>query len=211
MKEPEKPDTYRNFEHLSRHEREGVDFTIEFRDRGSSLLVMAPHGGRIEPLTFRLARLIAGKDFSFYGFRAIKEAGNWKLHLTSHRFDEPAGLDLIQRARTVLTIHGLKGEETAVSIGGLTETLIQRIGNRLSEAGFTILRPGRTVAGLHPENICNRGESGAGVQLELSIGLRAELKEDECRLLRFVDATRAALCNDLDSGFQLSNRVTSPD
>ena len=33
------------------------------------------------------------------------------------------------------------------------------------------------LQGVHPENICNRGRRGCGVQLELSFGLRSSLTE----------------------------------
>ena len=58
-------DTYRSFSELRECEREGEDWAREYVDRGSLLLVMAPHGGWIEPFTAELARAIAGgiQDF----------------------------------------------------------------------------------------------------------------------------------------------------
>jgi phage replication-related protein YjqB (UPF0714/DUF867 family) len=40
------------------------------------------------------------------------------------------------------------------------------------EIGFSCLIDGHRFPGRHPRNICNRGRSGEGVQLELSEGLR---------------------------------------
>lgn len=192
-----KTDTYRNFSHLSRHEREGVDFTIECRNRGSSYLIMALHGGRIEPMTAQLARRIAGDDLSFYGFRGIKAADNWRLHLTSHRFDEPKALAMAPRFRSVLTVHGLRGEGKEISVGGLATRRAAAVRSCLEAAGFRFIDSKPSTAGRHPANICNRGASGRGVQLELSIGLRAELRTSPDRLDRFADAVRAALFQDL--------------
>lgn len=193
MKEQFLSDRYRNFEHLSRHEREGVDFTIEYRDRGSSLLMMAPHGGRIEPSTFRVARLIAAGDFSFYGFRGTKAKDNWNLHLTSHRFDEPTAIGMARRAAVVLTIHGLKGFEKSLSIGGLATCRVGAVRTRLEAAGFCVIDSRPNTAGRHPSNICNRSASGRGVQLELSIGLRADLHRNPARLRQFAEAVRSGL------------------
>ncbi|MFP4349718.1 MAG: poly-gamma-glutamate hydrolase family protein [Thermodesulfobacteriota bacterium] len=194
---PGKTDTYRNFHHLSRREREGVDFTIEFRDRGSSFLIMALHGGRIEPMTVQLARRIAGEDLSFYGFRGIKAADNWRLHLTSHRFDEPKALRMAQRSRWVLTVHGLKGEGKEMSIGGLDARRMAAVRSCLEAAGFCFIDSKPSTAGRHPGNICNRGRSGRGVQLELSIGLRAELRNRPDQLERFAKAVREGLFRNL--------------
>ena len=193
MKENIISDFYRNFEHLTRHEREGVDFTIEYRDRGSSLLIMAPHGGRIEPPTFRLARRIAGNDFSFYGFRGIRAKDNWNLHLTSHRFDEPTAIRLARRAVSVLTLHGSKGSEKSLSIGGLATFRLAAVRKRLEASGFCFLDSTPGTAGRHPLNICNRGTSGRGVQLELSFGLRADLQKNPVRLRQFAEAVRSGL------------------
>ncbi len=192
-----KTDTYRNFSHLSRHEREGVDFTIECRDRESSFLIMALHGGRIEPMTVQLARRIAGEDLSFYGFRGIKAADNWRLHLTSHRFDEPKALRMARRSRSVLTVHGLKGEGKEIAIGGLAAGRVAAVRSCLETAGFYFIDSKPSTAGRHPANICNRGASGRGVQLELNIGLRAELRNRPDQLDRFAKAVREGLFRDL--------------
>lgn len=194
---PVKTDMYRSFRHLSRHEREGVDFTIEFRDRGSSFLIMALHGGRIEPMTAQLARRIAGDDLSFYGFRGIKAADNRRLHLTSHRFDEPKALRMARCSLSVLTVHGLKGKGKEMSIGGLDARRMAAVRSCLEAGGFCFIDSKPSTAGRHPANICNRGASGRGVQLELSIGLRAELRNDPDRLACFVNGVRTGLFRDL--------------
>ena len=41
------------------------------------------------PLSDAIAAAIAGTDFSYYCFRGCKPEKNGRLHITSHRFDEP--------------------------------------------------------------------------------------------------------------------------
>ena len=82
---PPVSDSYGSFAELAIGEAEGRDWVRLYLDRGSRFLVMAPHGGWIEPYTTELAQAIAGEDFSFYTFKGVKERGNRHLHLTSHR------------------------------------------------------------------------------------------------------------------------------
>ncbi len=89
-------DTYGNFRELAGAEKEGEAWTREYLDRGSRILVMAPHGGWIEPFTSELAEAVAGPDLSFYTFRAVMRGENQRLHLTSHRFDDPLALKAVE-------------------------------------------------------------------------------------------------------------------
>jgi len=47
--------------------------------------------------------------------------------------------------------------------------------------------------GTDPMNICNRGRSRQGVQLEISRKVRDLLRKDKDRLLVFVEAVRKAI------------------
>jgi len=189
-------DKYRNFEELSRSEAEGnfaVDTRIDGRRR--DLVVIAPHGGKIEPGTDALAREIAGDDLAYYAFLGLKPANNRDLHITSARFDEPQALELATAARHVLTIHGAAGAERFVMVGGGNPNLVQRLRDRLQAGGFEVREPHGHLAGQAPENICNRC-SEAGAQLELSHGLRELLREDEVANERFCRNVRSALLSD---------------
>jgi phage replication-related protein YjqB (UPF0714/DUF867 family) len=100
------------------------------------------------------------------------------LHITSTQFDEPRCLALVAQARTVVTIHGRNEEDRIVFLGGLADGLKSRISAALNEAGFRVShRDEPSLQGLSPENICNRGAFGVGVQLEISRGLRRTLFE----------------------------------
>lgn len=196
-------DRYACFAELCRHEREGTDFVILTKESGAPLLVMAPHGGGIEPGTVDLAHAIAGDDHAFYAFKGIKAAGNTVLHITSNRFDEPRALRMARRAEWVLAIHGCRETGGVVYVGGRDGTRGRAIHRALHEAGFDVResqRPG--LSGTNPNNICNRGYSGRGVQLELSDGLRRQMfdhlrrrtgRRKTALFYRFVMVVRGAL------------------
>ncbi len=154
---------------------EGVDYAVQVVPRERSrVAVLAPHGGRIEGRTSEIARLIAGDEHGLYLFEGLRTTGDNfdRLHLASHRFDEPRALDLISRCDTVVAVHGYAAHGPDVLLGGLNERLKREVAQALTEAGFTYLTDGHRFPGSHPLNICNRGRSGEGVQLELSEGLR---------------------------------------
>jgi phage replication-related protein YjqB (UPF0714/DUF867 family) len=155
---------------------------------------MAPHGGWIEPFTAELARAVAGNDLSYYAFQGLKSKGNQQLHLTSHRFDEPLALRAASSAQWVLAFHGERtSEREFVMVGGLWGPFRERVVEALQEAGIPVEGPRDGLGGVNPNNICNRGQSGTGGQLELSEGLRKSLREDSAKLQRFVGAVRGVL------------------
>lgn len=187
-------DTYPNFSALEAAEREGEAWVRESEDRGSRVLVLAPHGGWIEPMTTELARAVAGQDFSFYSFIAVKDRGNERLHLTSHRFDDPVALAAAARADMVLAIHGERSSEEAfVMVGGGGHALRGALEKSLRQAGFPLREPRDGLGGRHKKNICNRGAMGGGGQLELSEGLRRQFRRDPEQAARFVDAVRSVI------------------
>src|SRR5512136_758469 len=97
---------YKNFEELAQQEVEGKDYQIKFRLRDERVLIMAPHGGKIEPTTTMIAEAIAGENYSCYSFEGLKEEGNGVLHIESHIFDEPQALQAVKKADVVITVHG---------------------------------------------------------------------------------------------------------
>lgn len=199
------PDKYPDFATLSRHERAGVDFRISARQGKSQFAIVAIHGGGIEPGTSEIADALSAPDWSYYAFEASKSKGNADLHITSTRFDEPMCLALIGRSKVVVTIHGehSKADGEGVFLGGLDTALGRRIATALKAKGFTVSRhPDPRLQGLERTNVCNRGTSRKGVQLELSRTVRSQMfrslsragrKHPTARFRAFVAAVRGAL------------------
>lgn len=166
---------YKGFAELNAVEKNDLAFRLQVKDRKSDCVVIAPHGGGIEPGTTEIATAIAGWSYSLYAFDGIRLSGNDLLHITSTLFDEPKCLNLIQSSDHVLAIHGCEGTEPMVFVGGLHMEWGNHIIAALREAGFEAVRATTQFQGTQPENICNRGKSGRGVQLEISEGLRRSM------------------------------------
>ena len=112
-------DAYKCFADLKAHEARGKDYEVDVRCRdGAQVVVIAPHGGGIEPETSKIANAIAGAEFSLYCFRGLKPVGNTRLHITSHNFDEPECLALLAKHQSVLAIHGCAESGERVFLGG---------------------------------------------------------------------------------------------
>jgi phage replication-related protein YjqB (UPF0714/DUF867 family) len=185
---------YKNFEELAQREVEGKDFQIRHHTRDERVLIMAPHGGKIEPTTSRIAEAISGENYSYYSFEGIKEEGNGVLHIESHLFDEPRGLQAVQKADIVITVHGqLDHKEGFIMVGGLYLDLRSEVRRRLKAADFQTRTPPEGLQGIDPENICNRGKLKGGVQLEVSRRERDLLKTDKERLKKFATTVREAI------------------
>jgi len=184
---------YVNFAVLADHEVEGQDYRIKMKYQDQRILIMAPHGGRIEPTTEVIAEAIAGQDYSFYSFEGLK-ADSRKLHIESHLFDEPHALEVVQKADVVITIHGqIDQKEEFVMVGGLNDSLRSEIIQQLEAVGFQTRTPTEGLMGRDPQNICNKGRLRRGVQLEVSRKVRDLLRNDKDRLRVFAEALRRAV------------------
>ena len=182
-------DIYSNFDELNHNEERDKDYVISISDIGSPVTIIAPHGGKIEPQTSYIASRIAGDKFNFYGFEGIKPDNNRSLHITSHKFDEPQALRLIAGSRIVLAIHACTDSKALVYPGGRDVELITDIGKALKAAGIAVAETNPRYRGLNPKNICNRGATGKGAQLEISRGLR----DDRDQVHSLCEAIQAAL------------------
>lgn len=169
-------DTYPHFKSLSGAQKKGQDFEIRVKKTKSQIAVIAPHGGGIEPGTSEIAKSIAGENFNCYLFEGIKKKDNKKyLHITSTNFDEPECVEMCKNSDIVLAIHGAEDNDEIVYVGGRHKDLKQKIINRLTESGFNAKKDTTNHSGRDPKNICNRGRSKEGVQLEISHGLRKKM------------------------------------
>ena len=147
----------------------------------------------------QIAAAVAQDDISIYSFDGKKESDNADLHITSTKFDEPMALALVARSEYCVTVHGAAGSGVIVFLCGLHDELKSLLRDRLTEAGF---EPAESddpeLQGTNPCNICNRGASGAGVQLEIMRGLRDALTDQTDpqapdRLAAFAGVVRGAI------------------
>ena len=168
---------YKNYSQLRKCEQEGADYQIRFHERSSGILIVAPHGGCIEPGTTEIAHAVAGKEHSIYCFEGLKDRDNNILHITSTHFDEPIALKLAGKAWSILALHGCRDDKPIIYLGGKDGILLEEIRNTLEETGIPVGHNPR-FPGRHPDNICNLNFRGEGVQMEISLALRRLMFDD---------------------------------
>ena len=188
-------DKFPNFAELKASEPES-SYHIEVRVKGTAVALIAPHGGKIEPGTSEICRSVAGNDFTYYLFEGRKSSNNRDLHITSSRFDEPQALSIAGAALVVVTFHGQQGVDQFINVGGRAEVLCNAMIESLNSAGFSASRhKNPMLQGRDSNNICNRGSSRQGIQLEISRALREHLKKDRRAMNNFSEAVRSVLLN----------------
>ena len=191
-------DRYKCFDDLAANERLGIDYRIQAVNRGSAVVILAPHGGKIEPGTSKIAEAIAGTDLSFYAFEGLRKRPHSDLHITSHRFDEPKAIELVGNSWAAVAIHGRRSDGSeAVWLGGRATDLRDAVGASLLDAGFEAELNKRFPC-LRRANICNRARSGKGVQLELPRSLRELLATDANDRQSFGKAVRHSILSSPD-------------
>ncbi|HEX8046800.1 poly-gamma-glutamate hydrolase family protein [Rhizobium sp.] len=191
------PDKYSSFSKLREQEVEGVDYRIRIEERSSPVVVIAPHGGFIEPTTSEIALEVASGAFSAYCFEGLRvDRLHHELHITSDRFDEPKAGSLIATSSIVVAIHGRTDRDDPDTswVGGLDVALRDLIVQTLGEGGFRAVArvKGEALAGTAAGNICNRGKRNAGVQLEIPRAVRDDLAADREQLKRYAASVRQA-------------------
>ncbi|MBT2575220.1 poly-gamma-glutamate hydrolase family protein [Bacillus sp. ISL-51] len=167
--EPSTSDTYLDFKSLAEHE-DPDDYHISYnRQEGSQVLIMSPHGGRIEGGVSEIVRSFSD-DFSTYLFEGLKAHDNQTLHITSTNFDEPAALKSIKQHRYVIAVHGYKGDGKNTLVGGSDRKRAAKLVKALERSGFSaeLASSKSGLAGVHAENINNQGKTGLSIQLEIS-------------------------------------------
>jgi len=152
---------YRNFAELSKTEREKHRFFVSrtVKRKESNTIIVAPHGGAIEPGTSEVAKEVAHNDFIAGHIRRNKAQNNNRLHITSTNFDEPRCVELVQESDTVVAIHGEGSSDIAVFLGGKNNDLGTKLKAALERYGYAV-KTHRNPNGLPRElastNICNR-------------------------------------------------------
>jgi phage replication-related protein YjqB (UPF0714/DUF867 family) len=193
---------------------EGVDYVRQHRAHGTPVVILAPHGGGIEPGTSELCLEIAGADpgYDYWMLEGLRAGSNAGLHVASVRCDDPVAVELCARADRALGVHGclarqagLPAGSRTVLVGGLDADLRRALLTRLRAAGFEAADASAhpRLGGRSPRNIVNRTRIGAGAQLELPMRLREAMFAEHTRRRRrytqtplfhdFVGAVRIAL------------------
>ncbi|MFE2487936.1 poly-gamma-glutamate hydrolase family protein [Streptomyces mirabilis] len=159
--------------------------------------VIAPHGGGIEGGTSELCLAIAGYHpadlaptpvagpvHDFWMFEGLMSSGNGALHVTSTHCDDTIARSLCAGSLNALSLHGCSPEQAglesgaeAVLIGGLNPTFRQYLLEEFTAVGIRAVAASgeEEIAGISPDNICNRTLLGMGAQLEMTTALRTAM------------------------------------
>lgn len=204
---------------------EGTDYSRRYRRHAryddsettvnpySVTVVLALHGGGIEPGTSELCLAIAGYHpadlapvppggpiYDHWMFEGIRSTNNGELHVTSTHCDDPVALSLCAGARRAVSLHGCTTSQAglpagtgAVLVGGRDAALRNAL--LTAYAGVGIVGIDATgnpdLAGTDPANIVNRTLTGAGAQLELTGPLREAMFTTNTRPRRRYTTTSA--------------------
>lgn len=173
------------------------DHKIESNVSDPDIIAIAIHGGKIETGTTELAYALASRnDYSYYSYLGARITDNFHLHIDSDEFNEPAGLKMVSRSETTISVHGCAGFEEFTYVGGRDAELANKVKESLTKHGFAVLEAPEELAGLSPYNIVNKNKKSAGVQLELSQSLREKLlAADGIIMERYVTAVGEAVSN----------------
>ncbi|MEV4138968.1 poly-gamma-glutamate hydrolase family protein [Dactylosporangium sp. NPDC049742] len=197
---------------------EGVDYARRYRrheavdgsDTASypfpDTVVLALHGGGIEPGTSELCMAVAGyhpatgsvepvggQTYDYWMFEGIRASDNSPLHVTSTHCDDPVARALTAGARRAVSLHGctpaqagLADSAAAVMVGGRDTTLKSQLLSRFATAGIQAYDAAGVPAlnGDDPANIVNRTLAGGGVQLEITTPLRTAMFTTNTRAQR---------------------------
>lgn len=195
---------------------EGTDYLRRYYSKnGNDTIIHAIHGGEIERGTTELAEDIAGihtgtYDYNLYIFEDIiddsSSGGDDRIfHISAYEYEETILLSKTSQASKVVSLHGAGDTTALVYIGGLNDHLRNTIKTHLEAAAFTVdMNPPADLGGTHILNTTNLGRTQAGVQLEITNGLREQLFDDlknastrasskTSKYWDFVNAIRAAI------------------
>jgi phage replication-related protein YjqB (UPF0714/DUF867 family) len=157
---------------LSTIEQQG-NYSFEIQaSRGSPIKLFAPHGGCIEPGTAPIVKALAGDQYDYFIFRGLRKGKNCKklLHVTSSHYNEERCKSMAQNALVAFSVHGCRGKDIRIEVGGGNRKLAVDLVNLLMLNYPTALAPARRN-GSSPLNFVNKAKH-KGIQLELSHGLR---------------------------------------
>ena len=172
-------DRFKSMTELMELTEENTDWIINTIERNSNVIITAIHGGAIEPATTELAELTAEKGgFDYFTFKAIRTKANAELHVTSRHYDEPKLMKMIANNTYAIAIHGCKGKDEIIYMGGKDEQLMDAMTEEFEKLGIDVRQAPSHMSGAHDDNIINCCKTEKGVQLELTSGIRKKLFEN---------------------------------
>ena len=201
FRQPAGNDYYRDMKELLKKE-EPDSYKILTRTADSPILVVSPHGGKIELYTSTISDGIAGEDFNYFDFQGQIEAGSnyERLHVTATHYNAPQLQELNSKAKVTLSVHGVANDDLRMTfVGGRDKVGAAKVIAALNEAGFEAAPPPPSISGEHRRNFVNQNASKAGIQLEITTAQRRALfnnwREDEPRkaFYRYVETLNKAL------------------
>ncbi len=164
---------YTSFGEIIKNEVDGRDYLLKVSSIGSPVVILALHGGGIEPGTEEVAHEIHQTGEGLFVFSGIKRKGNNVLHVTSTLYDHPLALEIVKKSLFSISIHGFDGEEAITYLGGRCNKGISAIAEALDTAGFHVsVNPPSEIDGKDSKNIVNKNIRKKGVQVEISRGQR---------------------------------------
>lgn len=190
------PDKYPSMTALYKdpHNIEGTTYAKRWHDHnkeGTHAVVLALHGGGIEPGTSEIALATAGFDpatlapaadgfgtHDFWLFEGLLPQGNAELHVKASHYDEPIATKLVENARRCISLHGCTDEHTngKIQLGGLDDVLRDIVLEELQGAGIEAeIATNPLLAGTSPHNIANKTTVGGCAQLEIGRSYRDSL------------------------------------
>jgi len=243
---PSNSELYADTTHLT----EGIDWARRFRiherfddspdrtDEGTRTVILAPHGGGIEPGTSELCLAVAGHHpanlpitppagvtYDYWMFEGIRPDDNKDLHVTSTGCDDLVAVTMCAGALGALSLHGFKPEnldpprspdEQVVFVGGCDDLLRDLLTKALQAVNLPVEDAAGELDGDSVCNIVNRTLRGQGAQLELSEPLRDAMFTRNTRPARKHTTTEVfwrfvAACRDVLDRFEAEPAIASPD
>lgn len=184
------------------------DYNLEINlIKESNVLIVSPHGGRIEFGTSELSKVIAGNEFNRFDFSGKLKHENFKnLHVTSTGYGVKELDAMNLECSVTLSLHGFKepyGSKLTL-IGGLDEHGKNKVLEELTKNGFNALLATDRFTAASPDNIVNKNKRKMGIQLEISTAQRIaffrdtdlklyERKELSDEFYRYAESIRNAL------------------
>jgi phage replication-related protein YjqB (UPF0714/DUF867 family) len=177
--------------------RVSADVTTHTQTAGLSFVIVALYGGVDEIGTDICAEHIAGDTLSLHTLSArFTGPVNGTEVIYRPLRHHPEGVALVESCDTAIAIRGRQTAaemEADIVIDGLDTNLITTVAHALHYAGFTARISILSTRAKHPDNICNRGRRGCGIELDISHDLRQRLLADVTVLDRLAGAIRCGL------------------